>query len=506
MKEWGKKYAIYLAACLSSVIVSLIIFAWQQPVDPDAFIYFAAAKAYLQGGFHAAMAVYPVPFYSILLALLAKTFHISFLSANYSLDVFFDTLVVLAFVRILSQLGATKRELFFGLFFILFFPYLAHFRHMPMRDHGYLAFALWALSFLIDYYREGKGRQSFFWGFFIILSVLFRVEGGILLVFAPLAMLFNKEAGFFVRLKRLFGAYFIPISTFIFIIVFLFFKKHQLNSEMLNFYFGRMLEIKSAIWGGFMTPYYNLVNKAGMIKPIVADNQLSLAFVFLISGLAGVYLKHLLNLLPTLYFLFGVVGLFYLSCIKKQKGMAVVFIFILINLIVSFGALSQWFFLSKRYVLLLAILLLLGAPFSFNELICRWRNRSGYVFGSRWFFPLVVLWMFIIALSSLVYFGPSKAGAVKAGNWLHDNISPSEVLCQNDGQLNFYANIEHSIFLDINTMSGDQLKICDYFAVAVWRHDKITDEKLAKIIEQTPIKIFSNRRGGKVIIYKFNHE
>lgn len=506
MWNFLKKYDVYWVAAISSILVSLIIFSWQQPFDCDAFVYFAAANAYLTGGSHAAMAVYPLPLYSILLALLSKTLHVSFLIANNILAVFLDTVIVLAFVKITSLFNASKREMYFGLLFILFLPYFAHFRHMSMRDHGYLAFALCALCFLIAYYREEKIYQSVLWGFFVILSLLFRVEGGFLLIFAPLPIIFNNQITFFARLKRLLLSYIFPIFLFIAAILFIFLKNHQVNNELFGHYFGRVMQVKKEILSGLNASYHVLLEKAQIIKPAIPEEyRLSLAIVFMMSGLVGLYFKHLFDVFPLLYFVLGIAGLYQLFAIKKQKGMAIIFGYMLICLVISFGFLIQEFFITGRYLLLSVILVLIGAPFAFNTLVQRWENRAGRILGSRWFFPLIVVWFFVIALSSLIYFGPSKAYIIKSGDWLHDNLSPGAVLCVNDKQLGFYSRLDHVVFL-YGSISGDQIKQCAYFAAAIDRHDQTTEKNFSQMIAQSPVKTFSSWRGAKVIVYKLNHE
>lgn len=503
MKNFLKKYDIYCIAVIASMIVSLIIFAWQQPIDTDAIGYFGAARAFLDGGIKAANAVYPWPLYSIILAFLSKVFHVSFLSASNGLNVFLDTIVVLVFIKLLSLFGASKREMFFGLFFILFFPYLAHFRHMPMRDHGYLAFSLCSAWFLIEYYREGRAWQSILWGFFIILATLFRVEGAIYIILAPVVIIFNVELKFFQRLKRMLGAYVIPIVAIIFAVCVVFFKKHQVNQAVFNNYLGRISDLKMGILSGAQISYDSLSDKARLIAPIVAINQVPLAFVFLTYGLAGLYLRDFFNLLPVLYFLLGIAGLYQLIVIKKQKGMAVVFMFIMIGLVISVGVITRYFFLSKRYILLLSIFILLGAPFSFQVLLEKWRNKSGRILGSRWFFPLVVLWLGIIVLSSVVYFGPSKTFVIRAGDWLHDHVPAEAVLCHNDAQVNFYANLQKTNEMNISQMNEQTLPACDYLSVTLVRSDKTAQEMLNVLLNgKSPEIIFEGRRGGKTMIYK----
>ncbi len=504
-KIFLKKNNIYWIAGLLSILISLVMFAWQQPIDPDGFTYLTTANAYLNHGYHAAMAIYPWPFYPILLALTSKFLGLSLLSASNLLNIIFDTLTVLFFIRLLAILGGSRRIQIFGAFLILFFPYLNHFRHQILRGHGYLAFALLSLLIFIKFLKTGKLKYAIGFGLAIFAASLFRIEGIILALFVPFIILIRPNTNLHNKIKLFIKAYLIHIICFLFVVSFLLFKIHHVNDSGIWHIFGRLSEISMQFTSGLSQSFHHLIQKAGYIQQYVLFNKrLNEAMCLLISGMIGLYIYYLLNVLPLGYLILSSAAI-----IKRTVGTNIYSkiswaAFLIINLILSFAFFTQEFFIAERYIALLSILLLLAVPFTLDIIYQRWKEKQGKIIVSSWFFPLITLYIIVIALSSITYFGPSKTYVVKAGKWIEANTPQNIVLCHNDEQLAFYASRKNNISFDIKktTNKPNWFNQCDYVAATITRHHKNEQKILENILSLPPIKTFKNRRGDTALIYR----
>lgn len=505
MKEVFKKYDIYWLAGIASLVISLVMFAWQQPISLDAIMYTKAAEAFLNGGVRQAMAVYPWPAYSILLAMVAKYFHLSFLTAGYVLDVFFDTGVVLAFIVALEKLGASRRTLLIGAFIILFFPFLNHYRDTLLRDHGYYFFSLLAFLFFSKYLERAKIRYSLFWGVTILLAGIFRIEGFIYAALIPFAVFFLEKRTLKQKAGMFLSAYFAQAIATLFFLFFVLLKLHHLSHDVVTNNFGRLNEIYMYLTSGVVAGYIGFFSKINFINEhIFPMAHFANTLMFFLFGLVGIYFSLLIEVISPLYVIIGVFGIR-----KKFTGEnADVWLarvgFIVVSIILTFSFLLQRFFLAQRYLALLAFLLLMGVPFVLDRLYVKWRKREGRFLGSRLFFPLIALCIFLIAISSVTYFGPAKTYIVKAGAWLNKNIPSKAAFCQNDMVIDYYAAKKSAITLSFDAIVSNPsiLNQCDYLAMTFGRHEKKQVIQLREIINQAPLQLFKNKSSGQVVIYQ----
>jgi hypothetical protein len=493
------KYNIYFWASLASIGITLIMLAYNQPFDVDGISLLKAAAVFTHHGIKQAMSVYRWPFYPILIALVAGIFHLSLLHSAYFLNTVLDTVTVIVFIKLIKELGGTHRLQVIGAFIILFFPYLNQFRHNVLRGHGYYAFALLAVLFLIYYCRSYQWRYAIGWGTAIILATLFRIEGSVLACFLPLILLFKPDQKFILNIKHFAKAY---IMHFFIIALILIYGLtvtflHPSGFHISNL--SRMSEFIYQLTHGMQHAWHALQTKAAIIKSIgIWPKALYRGVItyFLIGGLIAVYIGLLITTFGLLYVILSIYAITQKVILSDWSAKAVWSGAVLLNIIVTAVFLCQEFFVSYRYIALLCLLLLLSIPFALERVYVNWKIRHELV-GSRWIFPVVLLGLMYTAIGSVTHFGPSKTYIVKAGQWVDKNTSPVSKLCCNDEQLFYYANRPG---LRVDDFSQNQ-KQCDYLALKISRHD-IQNKQYLKYLKMQPDQLFHNKRGDKVLIFK----
>lgn len=482
-----KPYIIYIATAIGSLILTGINLAHNQPFNVDGIMYLKAAEEFLRHGFNASFVAYKWPFYSILIALTAKITTLSLISAAHLLNAFLYVLIATAFIALIKELGGDRKTQWFGVFVILFFPYLAKFGADIMRDHGYFAFSLLAFIGLIKYARTRHWFFALLWGMAILIATLFRIEGAVLLCLLPLALLFIPRMNFWSKVSLWLCSNLVLIVGLFLVFLWSIFQPKSLHA-------GRVPELLFQLQYGFQSVYHALLAKLAIINGQIFSTTAPYrggAFLFLMGGLAAFYFGCLIAALGVLYFFLCFFSIRYKFIPYDSSAKAVWIGGIIVNLIVTMLFLLQDYFLTTRYVGLLGLLLLLAVPF--------WLANFRKNFLIKIF---VFLWMLAIAAGTMVSFGPSKEYVVDAGIWVVSNVpSDSKVYC-NDRQMFYYT--QHQGLLDDSLTQLDKKKLqhFDYAVIKIKRHCQPKECALLDFFKKAPLQEFQNKSGDRILIYK----
>ncbi len=139
------------------------------------------------------------PFYSVLIYAIARLTHFSYLNSAFLLNGFFTLISVLTFINLVNQLSKNQRVVWLAAAVILLAQEFNAVRTDIVRDHGFWAFYLLSVLFLLKYFRQSELNFfswpfSFGWAICLIVATLFRVEGVIFLILMPFAVFFMAES------------------------------------------------------------------------------------------------------------------------------------------------------------------------------------------------------------------------------------------------------------------------------------------------------------------------
>lgn len=506
-QELFRRYDLQLIAIIASCILSGIILAQHQPFNIDGIIYLAAAQTFLSNGLHAAMAIYPWPFYSVLIATTAKFSHLSLEHSAYLLNTLLNTATILSFIALVKILGGSRKTQFFGLIVILIYPYLNHSRGDIERDLGYYAFALLSCLFFIRYLRTQDWPSAINWGISIIIATLFRVEGAIFMVIAPFAVLLLPKLNLSHKILSYIKLHTINLICLAIALLGLILLPHHSSVNL-----GRLPEFIQFFRHGLGIIQNTLTNNAQTLQKNIPDlGDFDIAFAFILMGLVGVLLQTLINTMGLAYVVLVYHALRYKLLAMDNAALSGWLTYLLLNIIIVITFLLTQFFLSARYTGLLCLLLIITVPFSLATIHTHWQLHENCFTGKKWLLPIIAIIGLILLVDSTVHFGTSKTYLVEAGTWINQNTSPTSRVFSNDAQLAYYThriNIPNLITLhNTNDSPFDLKKInlgdYDYLAL-VLRHDQ-TQEKAAilKSFKFVP-KIFQNNRGDEALIIQLS--
>lgn len=499
-ERFDTQYMLYGLAIIASIFISFFIDIRQAVINPDAICYLSSAQTMPQG-ISAAMNICGQahwPLYAALIHIVTKVTSLSYSDAAYVLNGAFSIISVLTFITIVKTLGGTKRTMWLAAAVILLSHDFNSVREYIVRDHGFWAFYLLSILFLIRYTHVPQFYKALGWSFTLIAATLFRIEGAIFLLVLPFVVfVLPANLSFFKRLQMFFNLHVLSLCLGALGLSWVLTHPQQLDK------LGRLPEIIQQFQQGFhlvITRYQQ--SQAAVATHVLNSNSARDAGIVLTLLLIVWYLSLLVRSLTWGY---AALVIFAWWQQKKQvKKFIVLIAYLLVNVIITSIFLLERFFLSKRYLLALSLVLMLWVPFAMDEVL-----RKSSVTRYRYFFLAIIVLIFISAAGGVFEFGYSKKYLRNAGDWLASHVGSSTTLYTNDYQLMYYSkHFEKNIFqkarvyYSLNLIADNAWQHYDFIALRVNKKDAKHMQPILQAIQFKPIKKFHNERGDQVIIYK----
>jgi len=494
---------VYWLAVFGSLLLSAWINYHETVINPDAICYLLSADEMGRMGLTSAMQICPQakwPFYSVLVFLFGSITHFSLTLSAYAVDALFSVISVCAFITIVKQMGGSRRVLWFAAFVILFAHEFNSVRQYIIRDHGFWACYLLAVSFLIRFFEHPRWKNALAFSISMALATLFRIEGAIFFVLMPFTAFFIKT--FRARRYANFIKLYLPIllaaaAIILWVVINPGQAQHKLN---------RFAEIQSQLTHGLhnISWRYHSSLSAMITHVLPQESAREAGMLWMITIFAG-YLWNIVSNLSPVCALLAAYAFYARLAPLRRPVRTILFAAIVLNLMITGIFYAQHIFLSKRYLIALSLLLLLWVPFALAHLqlhAVTWRSRAVYY--------LAVLLIAASSMGVLLNMGPSKSHIRQAGDWLAVNLPPGVSLYTNDYQLMYYSQQfgaaifrKSQDYKKINLKAGEW-KQFDYLALRTGRRDQ---QQLTDIMQQlSPVKIFENNRGGRVFVFKVSRE
>ncbi|MEM1243961.1 MAG: hypothetical protein AAGG80_03985, partial [Pseudomonadota bacterium] len=428
---------IYLFASLLSLFLSWLWLSYDQPINIDGILYLRVAKTFLHHGFNAAAHTYSWPFFSIMIAYISKLSHLSLLTSAHLLVSFFYVLIVIGFMNLVKTMGGNKQTIVIAALVVLFFPTLAHERAFIYRDFGYYAFALFALAALIQYDRYNKTTHALLWGIYISIATLFRIEGVIFFLFAPLLLLFNSRLSWIEKIVIYCKA---NIILLIAAIIFVYLRKFgNTTSHSLT-----LMQLLSNVASVFSSTQIKLHSFIQVIKhnfnTFIGQN----AKLILFGGMFAIFFMAFLATLTAVLALLALIFWLKIKFNFAAKTRKHIYAFIVLNLIILTAFLLQTFFLIPRYMMFLGLIILTIIPFGIENILNRWDILVNKTWQNILLKTLFVLVALNLLISSAVHIGADKSYIIKSGKWLNAHTSTKDRFYINAPRIAFYSQRQNA--------------------------------------------------------------
>ncbi len=428
----NKKNLIFLLSL--SVILKIIIAIYAGNINSDGVIYISAAQEFASGHFKEGLAMYPMPLYSLLIAIV----HIvipDWVAAAQCISVTASVLVLIPLYFLIKRLFDHKAA-FWGCLTFVLTPYANEYAVSVIRGPAFL------LCFACATYYCIRAVESDNWVFFLIAAIFawgsffFRIEG---IVLIPIFILFliylclwkSKERAHFFK-----GAVIWIAFPLIFTGI-LFFTMGQETTS-----FNRMSEVTQNLKGfvnlQFLDNYHQIYNQLSILDelanhPSGKQNFTEIARHFM----PFIYFFGLIYSLAQMLFVVFLIPLYLgFRHTLKRTHVFVLLLFWAYVLLVYYTLIERDF-IQQRFLIAPAFLMhpWIGSGLAYLFALAKRHSRSRFMIG------LFILAFIVTPVASQInQIGGSDNTLRLAGHWLANNNELHEArIMTTDFRVPFYA-------------------------------------------------------------------
>ena len=493
-------------AFFTSLLLSFIMVITDDLINSDGILYVEVTTKILDGDWAAARSLYNWIFYPILISVISKFTFLGPETSAHILNALLLGILAYYFVRCSEELGGNRRVVIFSIILLFTNIALNGYRDLIVRDFGYWAFFFSALFFFLKFTNTEQKKYAIGFAVSIVIATLFRIEGIVFALAAPLLLLFQKGE-FKKRVLQLLSI----ISPIAIVALFVFVYLESATSSGT----GRLLDPFSFLNGALNNISQGIEEKGELlVKHVMGIRNRSM-------GTEGVIALLLMFLVVKLIKTTGIIATLFsgwvaLSAEQQQRirNFRVLVGFIFINFCILVVFLLSHDFLSVRYVMTFALLLTLSAAFGLEAFfrgevphLLRFSD-SGYKRAKI----LIVIVLVYALLDSLISLSPSKSYLRESGVWLKNNSESSEKLLANEASLYYYSGrkvggatnqlytqVYNDVLPDIEELEKQGYS---YLAIKISRKQIGFEKKAVAWFASQPVYRSENERGDKVLIFK----
>jgi len=191
VNERGYALRTSIVGALVSLLWSALHLRFDPLLNPDAVVYLMTAQAWLDAGYAAAAAIFPLPFYPMLIAGVHTITGFDLLTSAHCLDAGLIAILIVGLQRLTWTLGGGGRAQRIVVLLALMLPELNGLRSSLIRDFGYWALWVWALTCLLRYAQAPDIKRSIAFFILCLAATAFRLEAIPLLLLLPIGLTFG---------------------------------------------------------------------------------------------------------------------------------------------------------------------------------------------------------------------------------------------------------------------------------------------------------------------------
>lgn len=484
---------IIILSIFTSLMISWLYILGSHVLSPDSLLYIFTAQTFLDHGLQAAIASYPWPLLSLIIAGIHQLTGLSLVVSGHLFIAVLYAGLSCTFVSLVKDLGGSSRIQLIALLVISIFPTLNDYRDYITRDAGFWLLSLLSLQQLLRFALHNRFKHALGWFFLTLVAIGFRTEAVFFAVLAPLALLSEPRPAFIERLKKT-GALYGLLGCVALLGLAAIFLSPQLS---LKFRLVTELANLSAFFQSLAQNFEYSVQRFASVAPHeFSANDMG---AIIGTGLIGLVLYTLLHALTFPYLLL-------LSWQPKQpvfsdsrhKHYLIAFLLIifLYLLLLSF----KKYFMTDRFCIAAILILMLALPFRIEKI---WQSTTQKLGWQRMALAFLLL---IPALDSMIASGSSKAYIANAANWVQKNKPLNAKLLTNQKHIAVLgANcLDQCLILETSTLLT-RAKSQQPELLAVRLKNKETQlinevHAMIKAGEWQLTQSFSNEKDDKVLI------
>jgi len=412
---------------LITMQVNYIQHGW---INNDSVLYFESARLFAAGEWQQGFKLFPWPLYSGLIALVHSITGWSLHFSAQCLNVAFFGIASYAFLQLIRLSGGDNLTLVAGALLLYSAQYITgDALQMLLRDQGFWAFFLTGIVFFVRFYRSLSWQDAIGWQVAMIIAMLFRVEGITYLAALPLVLLTKPELNLKARLQCVFRAHSLNLALASSIGMYIAVTGMPVSQ------LGRLKEI-------FTSDIILEVTKKFLRKTdIMADKVLgNFLDEFAIEGLLLTFLFIMIaKTISTTGWLAICLAAFaakWRDQVFAADAKRILFTIALIAAINMLLIILKVFVLSGRYVIPLALIVMVLAAFGLAKL---WHERANL--SKKWCWLPVAITI-LLSLGILKNVLPKADGynyQQEAVSWLNTRTSGEQKIFYDSSRVRYYA-------------------------------------------------------------------
>ncbi len=469
-------------------------------VNNDGTEYIKSAGAMLQGDWATALHTYKWPFYSLTIAFTSLVSGLSLTMSAYVVNAIFNTWLVIAFISLVRLLGGDRKTLWFAVLVILSFPTINKFRPYLIRDPAFLALFLSACYAFFLYINGGLKRHNAIAISCFILAALFRLEGLVYLLISQVYIVGRHVSTRGGRLIGLLALFVLLLVLLIFISWWQFSSTDELGYASV---FTQPLRFFEATWGQFGETFAERLRVVE--EYVLIGYSRGYALMALSWSAASIVFLELIHALYYLYFFLWLLA-WRKGLLFPQSALYAPWRFlVLASLPVLFGFVMLEWFLTSRYTITVAVLMLLATPF----LLASWYTQLKAHGKNKGVFWLVIILITLSGIKSLDL-GTKKHYLRTTAEWMSENLPADARIYTNNRILGHYFGGEIKIgnyWSDRQYYEVDALlskRQMQYAAITVKPQHMQHLQRVTNMLNRKILVIFENEKGAQVRVFDFS--
>jgi len=156
-------------------------------INRDGLLYLKQAYLIAEGSWKEGLALYPWPFFSILIAVFHKLTNLHLQVVAHGVDLALFGIAALFYLKTLQLIYIKEKHILFygGIILLSFIPIMDDYVGMVLRDHGLWAGCMMGTYFYFVYLKDKTFKNNLLWQLSFVFAGLFRPEAFIFLLLIP---------------------------------------------------------------------------------------------------------------------------------------------------------------------------------------------------------------------------------------------------------------------------------------------------------------------------------
>jgi hypothetical protein len=492
---------------LICMLAGLLVYAglqWQSPwINKDGVRYLEMAELISRGDWSAAADILAWPVHAALVAAVHSASGMNLELSGHVVNLLAYLLLIYAFLGVVRELGGGTRVVIAAGVLLLLHPQLNRDVTDFYRDQGYWALYVLAILLFVRFWQRPGWGLALGWSAAAMAATLFRVEGIAILALLPLSLLLRRDEPWAARLKRaamasaLFAAALLAGG--------LFWLAAPGGEASVS---GRLAEIPQ--WPGRTAVAIGqdmserAARLAEALLPRHADHH---AMGATWTVLAYIVIATVLRTANWLYLALAAAAIALALPRPGRTFTPILGALAVINALALIVFATQELYLSYRYAMGLAFVVMLLAPFGLVALFESFTARRETSRRARWGFPLAAIALLVVGGAGLIRTGTTKTHEVEAGEWIRANVPAEASVYFDSMRARYYSGRDYEHRFDQpwerahRLLSGRGWRRFDWIVLTIGDSELEHLASAQSLLGCEPAATFVNNRGDRAVIF-----